>query len=224
MGRRGPHQAYEQGGTTVIRKRLSFFSVAAISLSLIVVTVIGASAGVAIFALSVLDRKADSVTQLIGTAFESLPEIRAALPPALQDAMNDRREPTYQSQLDVKAHMVQESGQRWQRGVVEVTNRGEEVVTLLTLRVVGVDDAGEPVTEISVCGASPIQIEDEWRGPLLPGATRKIPLDIWSRHQAQDMQIELTDIRVWSGSASEELLEAEVASGHDVAPTALKRR
>jgi len=222
MGRRGSHPVYEQGGTTVIRKRLSFFSVAAISFSLIVVTVICVSAGTAIFALSVIDRKADSLTQLVGTAFESLPEIRAALPPALQDAMNDHRAPAYQAQLDINARLVHESGQRWQRGVVEVTNRGDEVVTLLTLRVVGVDDAGEPVTEISVCGASPIQIEDEWRGPLLPGSTRKIPVDIWSRHQAQDMQIELTDIRVWSGPVAEPMIEAEVASA--ATPTALTRR
>lgn len=224
MGRRGPHAEYQPGGTTVIRKRISFFSVAAMSVALVIVTIIGSVAGVAVFALDVVDRKADSITQLVGTAFQSLPEIREALPPVLQDAMNDRRAPTYQAQLDISARMVEEEGSRWQRGVVEVTNRGDEVVTLLSLRVIGVDANNEPVTELSVCGASPIQIEDEWRGPLLPGVTRKIPLEIWSRHQAQDVQVELTDVRVWAGPQTNAVAVGESALEAEETGSALAKR
>jgi hypothetical protein len=84
---------------------------------------------------------------------------------------------------------------RSRRGVVEITNRGSDVVSVLALRVVSLDASGEPIADDIVYGATPLAIEDEWRGPLFSGTTRRIPVRCTA--ETESLEIEIAELRVW---------------------------
>lgn len=198
---------YHEPGTTIVQKRMSFFSVIALCISLVLITVIVSASGLAIYGLRIVDRKADSLAMLVGDTVKSLPEFQKALPPALADAIDDVRRPDYLSQLDVKSRLIKSEKARYghyQRAVVEVTNQGDDVVSLLSLRIVGADADGETVMERCTWAATPIQVEDEWRGPLLPHETRKIPVRFYSSESIDTVSHEVTDIRTWKGPKTNE--------------------
>lgn len=191
---------YQDVGTTVVRKRLSFLSVTVLSLAAIIVTTVVSASGIAIYALKIADGKTDSLVGLVGEAVQSLPEFCKGLPPALADAINDRRQPGYRDQLDVSVRLGREGGNRRGRGraiIVEVVNRGEETVSLLSMRLVGLNGDGDPVFEKNAWVATPLQIDDDWRGPLLPHETRQIPLFCYGTGDSREVRAEITDIRVW---------------------------
>lgn len=189
---------FQDVGTTVVRKRLSFLSVTVISLTAIIVTTVVSASGLAIYALKIADGKTDSLVGLVGEAVQSLPEFCKGLPPALADAINDRRKPGYRDQLDVSVRLGREGRNRRGRVIiVEVVNRGEETVSLLSMRLVGLDGDGDPVFEKNTWVATPLQIDDDWRGPLLPHETRQIPLFCYGTGDSQEVRAEITDIRIW---------------------------
>jgi len=198
---------YHEGGTTVVHKRMSFLAVTIISLSAIVVTVVLSAVGLGVYGLSILDNRVDNLGDLISDAAGVLPEIREALPPALADSINDQRRLDYLPNLDISVRMKDVDGRGRSQGVVQVTNRGEEIVSLLAMRLVGLDDEGDPVFEENVWAATPIQIDRDWRGPLLPGSTRRFPVRCYWNQNAVELSHEVTEIRVWRG-------EAEVAPNH----------
>ena len=208
MGNYRQHEGYMGAGTTVVRKRLGFLSIAAISLSGVVMTVIVCASALAFRGLSIVDRKADTLTDLATNLIKSLPEYREALPPALADAIDDERRPDYLDKLTIEARLVETNSHGHSRGILEVTNKGDEIVSMLSIRVVGLDRADEPVWERSTWAATPIQIEDEWRGPLMPGATRRIPVRTWREGRASSLSGEVTDVRVWKGPGSTTLTAA----------------
>lgn len=189
---------FQDVGTTVVRKRLSFLSVTIISLTAIIVTTVVSASGLAIYALKIADGKTDSLVGLVGEAVQSLPEFCKGLPPALADAINDQRQPGYRDQLDVSVRLGREGRNRRGRVIiVEVVNRGEETVSLLSMRLVGLDGDGDPVFEKNTWVATPLQIDDDWRGPLLPHETRQIPLFCYGTGDSQEVRAEITDIRIW---------------------------
>jgi hypothetical protein len=201
---------YHDGGTTVVKKRMSFLSVLVLSATAIIVTVILSASGIAVYGLGILDAKTDSLTGLISEAVRGLPEIRKALPPALADAINDERRPEYRDQLDVSVRLVGADRDGYLRTVVEVTNRGDELVSLLGMRIVGLDGDGDPLFERNTLAATPLQIDDDWRGPLLPHETRRF--SIWHYHLRNgtpvEVAYEITDVRVWRGNAEVESVES----------------
>lgn len=204
---------YAEGGNAVVRKRLSCFSVLILSLTAIIVTVVVSASGIVIYGLSVLDDKTDSLVDLVGEAAGALPELREALPPALADALDDERSPEYMDQLDV---VVRASGEdRWgrRRCTIQVKNNGDKVVSLLSMRVVGMDDDGDVVFERNTWAATPLQIEDDWRGPLLPHETRRFTVWYGREDAASKIAHEITDVRIWTGpstSQADEPTEAEL--------------
>ena len=113
---------------------------------------------------------------------------------------NDERHPEYLQNVAISTKLVEEQGdQRWprKRVVVEVQNNGNEVVTLLSLRLVGLNADGDPVREWQTWAATPLQLEDEWRGPLLPHETRRFA--VWCRSSDQPAKIthEVSEVRLW---------------------------
>ena len=208
---------FQDVGTTVVRKRLSFLSVTVISLAAIIVTTVVSASGIAIYALKIADGKTDSLVGLVGEAVQSLPEFCKGLPPALADAINDERQPGYRDQLDVSVRLGDREGSRRGRVIiVEVVNRGEETVSLLSMRLVGLDGDGDPVFEQNAWVATPLQIDDDWRGPLLPHETRRIPLFSYGTGGSEEVVAEITDIRVWQ---AEPAVDA-AAAAEKVATTA----
>ena len=189
---------FKDSGATVVRKPISFLSIAALGISFVLVTAIVSATGLAAYGIHVFDKKTDDIPSLIQEAVAILPEVRASLPPALADAVNDVRRPDYRSSLRIT---VKESGKadRWggrKIGVI-VENQGDELVSLLSMRVVGTDEDGTPITERNVCAATPLQIDNDWRGPLMPGETRRLVVYCHDAEGATEYNSEVTEVRVW---------------------------
>ncbi len=201
-------------GAPVIRRRMGFFSVTIMSLSAVIITAIVCASGLGLYSLGIIDAKADSVTGLVEETLRQLPELRAALPPVLADAWDDVRSPEYLSNVAIMVHPSQTSdryGRR--RAVVKVENTGDRVISLLSMRIVGVDEAGDPVSECNTWAATPIQAdEDEWRGPLMPHETRKFIVRYYCDDAGVDYEHEVTELRVWQPGGVDDAPETDTAT------------
>jgi len=203
----------------VIKKRLSFFSVFAMSLSAIIISVVVCASVIGVYALNIADRRIDTVGELIEQTVRSLPEVRKSLPPVLADAFNDERRPDYVDRLAITVRYV-ERGEghrhrhRRRRTVVEVENTGDEVVSLLSMRIVGLDAQGDPIYERNTWAATPIQIEDDWRGPLLPHEKRRFAVWCYFHCDIAEVTHEITEVRTWlkDPPAAAETLPAQLTA------------
>ena len=86
-----------------------------------------------------------------------------------------------------------------------MVNNGDEVVSLLALRVVLLDEHDQLLTESQEWAATPVAIEDDWRGPIMPGSKRRFVCWRSCPHEAGPLdvvtpEIEITELRVWTGS------------------------
>ncbi|HUU85812.1 MAG TPA: hypothetical protein VM243_20130 [Phycisphaerae bacterium] len=211
-----------------VHKKRSFFSTLAWGGSVLLVTVIACGTCLALYGMNIIDRKTDTVTGFVREAVRSVPDIIDSLPPVVADVLEDQRMPAYAEALDVSARLVrfERPGRRgqWIRPIIEVQNNGDELVSLLSMRVVILDEDGDPVDEVNEWAATPIAAARDWRGPLMPGAKRHIV----SHHLylgesvAQGelrAEVEITDVRIWkpearqttavTGAAEEVALAAE---------------
>lgn len=203
---------FNQAATPVVRRRMSFFSVLVVSLTAIIVTTIASAAGIGVYGLRVVDKKSDSLLGLVQQAAISFPEFCQTLPPVLADALDDTRRPDYLEYLDVTVRKIEGDGRsdrRW--AVVRIENLGDEIVSLLSMRIVGLDDNGDPVAECHTWAATPLQIEDDWRGPLLPHATRRFSVRGCNGHRSVRLTYEITDIRVWNPSSPQQVTQTALA-------------
>jgi hypothetical protein len=201
---------FTDSNVPVGRKRMSFLSVAAISLTAVCITFLFCGTGLALYGMKLLDKKSESLAGLICQAAAKLPEFREALPPALADAIDDERLPDYRENLVVSARIAKsDDGRGARRAVISVENRGDRVISLLSLRLVGLDETGDPVFEQEAWAATPLQIDDDWRGPLQPHETRLFPVYWYRNSQPAGVDVEVTDLRVWRGSAAPSTSQSE---------------
>jgi hypothetical protein len=192
------------GGTTVVNKRLSFLSVATLSVASVLIVAILSATGIGIYGLRVVNTKTDDLLSLVGEGIKALPAVRAALPPALADGFDDERSPKYREQVDVGVRLPQQGNHRWSEGraIIEVKNRGDRTITLMSLRVIGLDGEGDPVLERPAWAATPLQIEGEWRGPILPHETRQFAVWCHGSRDLASVACEITDLRLWKEQPS----------------------
>jgi hypothetical protein len=195
---------FHEAPPQIIQKRMSFFSVLALSVTAFLITVVVSAAGIGIYSLRIVDRKADGLVGLVGEVAKNLPDLRDALPPALIDAMDDERRPDYLKQMAIQVRLVEDEDRPSRRRIiVEVENKGDEVVSMMTLRLIGMDKNGDPVTEHRTWVASPLQLDGDWRGPLLPHETRRFSIRCYDGDRLASMSHETTDIRLWCGYESD---------------------
>ncbi|MFH1746928.1 MAG: hypothetical protein ABIG44_07770 [Planctomycetota bacterium] len=163
------------------------------------------------YTLDLADRKVSEILGVGHNILEMIPEWTESFPVAA-DLLNDHRDPTYASQIEATVRLVsRESDHNDQRLVVEVTNQGSKLVTLLTARIVFLDEEGIPLHESRTFIATPLCLDEgEWRGPLQPGSNRQYAKPIWHRDEARSVSIEITDLRVWSAPAP--AADADVAA------------
>lgn len=161
-----------------------------------------AGAAVVLYTLRIIDNKASALIGFAGNTVESLPELIASLPPAIGDVLSDRRAPDYAANLDLSVRFVANEQSEGVRPVVTVTNKGKEVVSMLAVRVAALDARKVPVREWTEVVATPIAVDDDWRGPLMPGATRHVVLSSWRSFPADKAESisaapEISELRVW---------------------------
>jgi hypothetical protein len=172
------------------------------------------AAGLGFYALHIADDTVGGLFTLTGNVASSLPQWKQALPPALAEALDDRRAPDYRDQIDVSVRAVPdpEHGSR-ELAVITVANNGLETITILALNVLLEDGNGVPREEFRTYAATPLTIDEgDWRGPLLPGSTRKFSVCRWGE-RARGLQptVEVTELRLWNGPQADQEGEDDAA-------------
>jgi hypothetical protein len=187
-----------QSPTVVVRKG-GFLSALAIGLFTFLTGAVVCASAVAFYGLHIVDNRSGDVVSTVQTIVAALPEWRRALPPAVSEALQDERDPSYREELTVAARIVPASGRSdASTAIIEVTNNGERTVSLLALRVALEDGSGVPLESFSTYVATPLAIgDDDWRGPLLPGSTRRISEGRWVSGRAARATVEVNELRVW---------------------------
>jgi len=151
--------------------------------------------------MQLVDTKAATVLAMAEETVGKLPDLIQSLPPVIEKVLHDRRAPDYVKNVEVKVDFTAaRSG-----GVVPaltITNRGNEVISLLAIRVAALDERKVPLREWTEVVATPLALQEDWRGPMLPHATRHVVLA--GRLQTDAPQsvnltgaVEVADVRIW---------------------------
>jgi len=189
----------------VTYKKHTFLSALATGLSAVLITLIISSTAVVIFGIHFAGDKSEMLISLAEDAVRGLPELQKNLPPILADVLDDRRQPDYCKQLEITTNTtLLQDRHGMLRTAVQVVNNGREVVSLLSLRVVVLNEDNEILAESNEWAATPFAAEDEWRGPLMPGSSRRFIAYHGRRSSFYSVnniktEVEITDIRIWNG-------------------------
>jgi hypothetical protein len=196
-------------------KRHTFFSALVMGLCALLITVILSGTAVVLYGMHFVGDKSEKiVTSFLEDAVQGLPVLQKSLPPVLGDLLDDRRLPDYRDQLEIRARTTVQDEQRGRmRTEIKVTNNGDETVSLLSLRVIILDSREGILDESNQWAATPIAADDDWRGPILPGSSRRFAVSHYGRRSAdlylEDLttEVEITDVRVWNDSRDTPLIE-----------------
>lgn len=194
------------------RHRMSPLTALFLGVTAVIVAAITSASVVVVYGMNLGDRWGGQALNLVGRTVENLPQILETLPTALGDVAEYRRTPAYADNLTVDVRMAPDS-YGGTRPVITVENRGLEVVTLLGLRVVGLDTDGNPTGEWNEYAATPVMIDDDMRGPLLPSRTRVFAARGWHGQQtpAADVKWEITDVWIWPNQPGTEAATTALA-------------
>ncbi len=166
---------------------------------------IASATAVVLYTMRIIDQKAAGLLHFADHTIEGLPELLKSLPPALADMLHDRRAPEYASKIDVNVKFINDEASGALRPVLTIKNTGDEVVSMLTLRVAAVDASGTPRNDWTEVVATPLSIDNNWRGPLMPGATRHVVLSgcrsLAGKSDTLAAVAEIGDVRVWEAEA-----------------------
>ncbi|MFC1793221.1 hypothetical protein ACFL3Q_06500 [Planctomycetota bacterium] len=187
----------------IIYKRHTFLSALAMGISAIIIAFIISCTVVIIYGMNFAGDKSEELVALAEEAIRGLPKLQESLPPFLADMVNDSRQPDYSTQLEITANttlLPNDNGTV--KTTIEIVNKGSEVVSLLSLRVVVLTSRNEVIAESNEWGATPVAADGDWRGPLLPGARRyfvtsRRGLPVLSADELKP-EVEITDIRIWN--------------------------
>lgn len=198
----------------VIVKKGGFLSALATGLfGFLTVTVICGTA-LGYRGMNLVSAHADDVQKLISGVVEQLPKWRETLPPAIVEALNDRRAPDYVKDLDIESKLVERDNSYVH--VITVKNRGTEIVSFLALNVQAEDEDGIPVSVNTAWAATPFALDEpQWRGPLMPGTSCKfsLPMKASRRHSIEKVNLTVRDLRVAIKSAATEQRLSTVSDG-----------
>lgn len=193
----------------VTYKRHTFLSAMAMGVSAFLIVLVMSTTVVVVYGIHFVGDKSEKLVATVGSAIGGLEEFQESLPPIMADVLNDRREPAYREELDIAVRMSEKEGTSCgTRLAVEVTNTGDEVVSLLSFRIVVLDTANEVVAESTEWAATPITTDGGLRGPLMPGAKRHF--NSWAYNMSDlpeseelKIEVEVTDLRIWNGEGGE---------------------
>lgn len=189
------------------QQRMSPFSALFMGICLVGTVAIVSGASILVYGLRIVERRSSDLIGLAGKTISGLPDLLNSLPAPIAEILNDRRAPEYTKNIEVEVDLISDKDAKEVRPVLTIRNRGEEVVSLLAVRVAALDAKGRPRLEWTEVVATPIALEDEWRGPLMPGAERHVILG-WGgrglRSGSEELKgaTEISEIRVWQPKAA----------------------
>ena len=192
----------------VIVKKGGFLSALCTGFFGFLTTTVVCATGLGVYTIHTFKTTGFDAAGMVGKVVETLPKWREAMPPAISDAFDDRRAPEYRDQLDVTVKLV-EFRRNHARALIEVTNKGQETVSVLAIRARVLDDRGLPTGSSLEYVVSPLAVNDaDWPGPLLPGSTRT--LERWiDAPQGDKTATEIVELRVSNKVAERKLAAAE---------------
>ena len=186
----------------------SFLSSIALGLSAIIITMLVSGTVVVLYTVDLASEKTDQVVAIVQGAISGLPDFQESLPPAVGDLLNDRREPGYRKDLTVTASLVSAPDRHGMvRTAIEIVNNGDEVVSLMSLRINLFNEKGQLISTAQEWAATPLSIDNDWRGPILPDSRRyfvcrrSIALSSSPFDQIKT-EVEINELRVWNGEST----------------------
>jgi len=184
-------------------RKHTFLSALVMGLAAIIITLIISCTVLIIYGMNFAGEKSEKLVALVQEAVQGMPVLQKSLPPFLADVLNDYRQPDYSALLEITAKTALPDQDGRLRTSISVVNKGAEVVSLLSLRVVVLDSQGQILAESNEWAATPFAAEDDWPGPLMPGSHRYFTCSERGAGtpSAGDLktQVEISDVRLWSG-------------------------
>ena len=185
-------------------RKHTFLSSAAFGFSAIIVTLLVSCTVLLLYTVHLASDKSERVITLAQSALKGLPDLTHSLPPALADMLDDHRRPDYCKELAISARVVSPPDSHGRvRTAVEVVNNGAEVVSLLSLRIVILDEQKQLLCESQEWAATPFAADDGWRGPIMPGSRRHFVCYRSCGRNTDFLtdlstEVEVTELRVWN--------------------------
>jgi len=184
-------------------RKNTFLSSVAMGFRAMIITVTICCTAVLLYAVHVAGEKSERLVALAESAVRGLPELEKALPPVLSDMLDDHRQPDYAGKLAISAKVSPQPGRHGlTRTAIEITNNGQEVVSLLSLRIILLDENGQLACETQEWAATPLATDGGLRGPIMPGSRRyfvKPCMHGTDSAEGLHAEIEITELRVWNG-------------------------
>jgi hypothetical protein len=137
---------------------------------------ITSATAIVLYGMHIADRNVSSIVDVASGSVENLPQLLETLPDSLQKVFNDRRDLDYASNIEVDVKFLQSDDRHGVYPALTIRNNGDETVSLLTVRVAALDKHDVPLEEWTELVATPLGIEHDLRGPILPGTTRYVRL------------------------------------------------
>lgn len=192
------------GPSNITFRRHSFLSSTALGLSAVIITLTISCTVVVLYGIHLASEKSERVIALAESAVRGLPELQEALPPLFSDMLDDSRRPDYCGQLGITAKVTSRPGTNGlAHTAIEVVNNGREVISLLSLRLIVLDEQDRILCESHEWAATPFAADHDWRGPIMPGARRYFVSNrgLYNIRPMDEVraEVEITELRVWNG-------------------------
>ncbi len=174
----------------VVNKRMSFLASLVWGVCSVIMVTVVCTSGIVFYGLHIVE-----------DAIDDLPGIVKKVP-MLRDALSTERRIDYIDDLDIEIDFTDHPYyEDRMRAVATITNGGQELVSWLSIRVVVTDDAGNVLNEDVEIIATPVALDDDLPGPLVPGRTRRFTICTFKRSDHPSAEYEITDLRVWAPDA-----------------------
>ncbi len=193
-----------RGESVIVHKRMSFLASLVWGIcSVIMVTVI-CSSGIVFYSLHIIDSTTETLPQFVMNALDGLPTTLKS-GPIVADILSDERRVDYADELDIEVRVTDDPRyDNRMRAVATVVNNGQELISLLCLRVVISDGAGNIVDSDIEFVATPFPIDEDLPGPLWPGQTRRVTTTSFRSIDHLSAEYEISEIRVWVPDRSDD--------------------
>jgi hypothetical protein len=190
------------GSPSVVVNKGGFFSALVKGFFGLLITAVICGTVLGVYTLNTLSgdvgRLLGSAEQIACRTIEILPQWQEAMPPIIAESLDDRRAIDYREFIDIQTRKVEHhDGTTF--FVVDIYNRGEETVTALPLRILVLDADGVPLRESNTYAATPLMIDEEWNGPLLPGddpRTVSVVMRGYQNYTLDRASVEIVDLRI----------------------------
>lgn len=207
--------------SVIVNKRSGFFTALVQGFFMMVVTALICVTLLASIAMLVFNQRSSDIFSFGNNIINKLERWPAIVPPIVADMFQTERSVEYLEAIEIEVERIP-TGDGHAMLMIEVQNKGDEVISWLTVHAVAFEGDGLPIGEKALNLVTPFTFPtdqhadmEDVRGPLLPGSTRKIPIVDEDLPYDVEVELEITDLRIWRKSTSERSEATAVAPIHE---------